>query len=103
MIYIAPKSRGESARIVIVSGGSRNRWWEERGQSQRPRGGGCGEGSGPPQKMFSILDLKMASFGALWLLKSHAGGGMHLPSPLDPPLVIVVLCPALRISVSQLY
>jgi len=39
---------------------------------------GCGVGC-----VFSILDLKMASLGALWVLKSHA-----LPPPLDPPLSV---------------
>ena len=39
-----------------------------------------GRGLGRPQNFFSTLNLKMASFGALW----DAGGGMHPPSLLDP-------------------
>jgi len=44
-----------------------------------PHGGGVWvEGCAPSQEnVFSILDLKMASFGALW----DAGGGCILPSP----------------------
>ena len=43
-----------------------------------------GEG---PQKFVSILDLKMASFGALWVAKIPRRWGMHPPLPLlDPPL-----------------
>jgi len=50
----------------------------------------CGEGVpfsprerglGGAVKFISILDLKMASFGALW----YAGGDAS-PIPLDPPL-----------------
>jgi len=33
-----------------------------------PYGEGSGEWLPPPQKMFSILELKLASFGALWVL-----------------------------------
>jgi len=34
---------------------------------------------GGGQKIVSILDLKIASFGDLWVLKSHAGGGCISP------------------------
>ena len=56
---------------------------------RKPRGGGerypltTGRGLGgstPPQNFFSILDLKMDSFGALWV----PVGGMH---PLIPPWI----------------
>ena len=39
-------------------------------------------GEGAPHNLFSILDLKMASFGALWVPVGDAS-----PSPLDPPLL----------------
>jgi len=55
-----------------------------------PHGEGAGEGAlPPPQNFFSILDLKMASFCALWVLKSHASVGMHPPIlHLDLPLKV---------------
>ena len=49
-----------------------------------PTGKGSGEGAvPPPQKFFLILDLKMVSFGALWV---PVGGCIPLILPLDPPL-----------------
>jgi len=62
------------------SGGSRNRWWRmwpeatSRGSKAARKVGFREVSTGgvlPLQNFFSILDLKMASFGALW----DAGGG----------------------------
>jgi len=39
----------------------------------------------PPQKFFSLLDLKMASFGALWV---PVGDASPSSFPLDPPLAV---------------
>ena len=38
-----------------------------------------GGGIAPPQKMFSILSLKMATFSAFWVLAHAARGGMAPP------------------------
>ena len=76
--------------VAKVSGGCRNRWWgdvvewppatsraaegRERGEvwgggiPLPTEGGAWGGAVPPPQKLFSILDLKMASFCALWVL-----------------------------------
>jgi len=40
----------------------------------------------PPQKIFSILGLKMATFTAFWALATRRGGPWPLPAPLDPPV-----------------
>jgi len=83
--------QGFTAAVSASSRGSRNRWWE-RPSSQRPQWVRCGEGVlpsprekgsregavPPPHNFFSILNLKMVSFGALW----DSDGGMHPPSSL---------------------
>ena len=63
----------------------------EAGRSKATRGMGSGTpshrervwGVPPPQIFFSILDLKMASFCALWV---PVGGCIPLILPLDLPL-----------------
>ena len=53
-----------------------------------------GEGAVPlSQKTFSISDLKMASFSALWVLIFPCwwGGCIHPITPLDPPLSTIHL------------
>ena len=45
---------------------------------QRKLAGVWGGGIAPPQKFFSILSLKMATFSAFWAL-AHAARGGHGP------------------------
>jgi len=52
--------------------------WGVGGGTPSPRGRGMGRGLG-------LLDLKMASFGALWV---PVGGCIPLILPLDPPLML---------------
>jgi len=60
---------------------SREGWGVGRGYPSSHGGKGLGRGLCPSTEFFvSILDLKMASFGALWDA-SGRGGGMHPPSP----------------------
>ena len=74
----------------IVGGGM---WSSGQGpRAEQPKATGRGLGRLLSRIFFSILDLKMASFGALWVLiwlKSHAGGGCASPIPLDSPLKLL--------------
>ena len=55
----------------------------------------------PPQKFFSILSLKIATFSAFWVL-AHAARGGHGPSrpPLDPPVCANIVTGNLRSKVA---